>query len=76
MQTFRDQSACVIFPHHMNFLSPASISELATYVRIEPLSVFTRGVLDLDIMRNNGDQVTIRFWASVLDASDNEESSH
>ena len=69
---FRDQSACVISPLHMNFLSPASISKLATCVRLEPLNVFTPGVLDLDIMRNNGDQVTIRFWAPVLDASDNE----
>ena len=42
---------------------------------LETLRVFTPGVLDLDIMKNNRAKVTDRFWTSVLDASDEVELS-
>ena len=51
------------------------MSKLATHVGLEPLRIFTPGVLDLDILRNNRDKVTDRFWGSVLCASDDEELS-
>jgi len=75
IRTLWDQSASVSPPHHINFLNPASMSKLATHVGLEPLRVFTPGVLDLDIMRNNRNKVTDRFWGSVLDASDDDELS-
>jgi len=75
IRTLWDQSASVSPPHHINFLNPAAMSKLATNVGLEPLRVFTPGVLDLDIMRNNRDKVTDRFWGSVLDASDDDELS-
>ncbi len=59
--------------NNINFLNPSTMSKLATHVGLEPLRVFTPGVLDLDIMRNNRDQVTDRFWGSVLDVSDDAE---
>ncbi len=76
IRTLWDQSASVRPPHHIDFLNPASMSKLATHVGLEPLGVFTPGVLQLDIMRNNRDKVTDRFWGSVLDASDDGELSH
>jgi hypothetical protein len=51
------------------------MSQLAMRVGLEPLRVFTPGVLDLNITRNNRDKVTDRFWASVLDTSDDRELS-
>jgi len=75
IRTLWDQSDSVSPPHHINFLNPASMSQLAARVGLDPLRVFTPGVLDLDIMRNNRDKVTDRFWGSVLDASDDHELS-
>lgn len=75
IRTLWDQSDSVSPPHHINFLNPASMSKLATHMGLEPLRVFTPGVLDLDIMKNNRDKVTDRFWGSVLDASDDDELS-
>ena len=57
-------------PHHIIFLNPASKSQLTMNAGLEALRVFTPGVLDLDIMKNNRDKVTDRFWTSVLDDSD------
>jgi len=51
------------------------MSQLARNAGLETLRVFTPGVLDLDIMKNNRAKVTVRFRASVLDTSDETESS-
>ncbi len=75
IRTLWHHSDYVSPPHHINFLNPASMSKLATHVGLEPLRVFTPCVLDLDIMRNNRDKVTDRFWGSVFDTSDDEELS-
>ncbi len=75
IRTLWDQSASVSPPHHINFLNPTAMSKLATNVGLEPIRVFTPGVLDLDIMTNNRDKVTDRFWGSVIDASDDDELS-
>jgi 2-polyprenyl-3-methyl-5-hydroxy-6-metoxy-1,4-benzoquinol methylase len=75
IRTLWDQSDSVSPPHHINFLNPASMSQLAMNAGLETLRVFTPGVLDLDIMKNNRAKVTDRFWTSVLDASDEVELS-
>jgi hypothetical protein len=75
IRTLWDQSDSVSPPHHINFLNPASLAKLATRVGLETIRVFTPGVLDLDIMKNNRAKVTDRFWASVLDTSDEAELS-
>ena len=75
IRTLWDQSDSVIPPHHINFLNPASMSHLAMNAGLETLRIFTPGVLDLDIMKNNRAKVTDRFWASVLDTSDEAELS-
>ena len=75
IRTLWAQSDSLSPPHHINFLNPASMSQLAMRVGLEPLRVFTPGVLDLNITRNNRDKVTDRFWASVLDTSDDRELS-
>ena len=76
IRTLWDQSDSVSPPHHINFLNPASMSQLAMNAGLETLRVFTPGVLDLDILKNNRDKVTDRFWGSVLDASDEDELNH
>jgi hypothetical protein len=75
IRTLWDQSDSVSPPHHINFLNPASMSQLAMNAGLETLRVFTPGVLDLDIMKNNRAKVTDRFWTSVLDDSDEAELS-
>jgi len=75
IRTLYDQSPAVIPPLHINFLNPAAVAKLAVRVGLEPLHTFTPGVLDLDILKNNRDKVTDRFWGSVLDVSDDEELS-
>ncbi len=75
IRTLWDQSDSVSPPHHINFLNPASMSQLAMNAGLETLRIFTPGVLDLDIMKNNRAKVTDRFWASVLDISDEAELS-
>ncbi|MDE0973899.1 MAG: hypothetical protein OSA11_02260 [Candidatus Nanopelagicales bacterium] len=49
------------------------MAKLASNVGLEPLRVFTPGVLDLDILKNNRDKVTDRFWGSIIDTSDDDE---
>ena len=73
IRTLWDQSDSASPPHHINFLNPTSMSQLAMNVGLETLRVFTPGVLDLDIMKNNRAKVTDRFWTSVLDISDEAE---
>jgi hypothetical protein len=51
------------------------MSWLAMNAGLETLCVFTPGVLDLDIMKIKCTKVTDRFWASVLDTSDEAELS-
>ena len=75
IRTLWDQSDSVMPPHHINFLNPTSMSWLAMNAGLETLRVFTPGVLDLDIMKNNRAKVIDRFWASVLDTSDEAELS-
>ena len=75
IRTLWDQSNSVSPPHHINFLNPASMSHLAMNAGLETLRIFTPGVLDLDIMKNNRSKVTDRFWTTVLDTSDEAELS-
>lgn len=73
IRTLWEASASVNPPHHINFLNPSAMSGLATRVGLEPVRVFTPGVLDLDIMRNNREKVQDRFWRSVIDTADDRE---
>lgn len=73
IRTLWEESASVNPPHHINFLNPSAMSGLAARVGLESVRVFTPGVLDLDIMRNNSEKVQDRFWRSVLDTADDRE---
>jgi hypothetical protein len=75
IRTLWAQSSAVTPPLHLNFLNPAAMAKLASNVGLEPLRVFTPGVLDLDILKNNRDKVTDRFWGSIIDTSDDDELS-
>jgi hypothetical protein len=75
IRTLWEQSDSVTPPHHINFLNPAAMSILAARVGLSPLKIFTPGVLDLDIMKNNYNKLSDRFWRSILDASDAEKLS-
>jgi hypothetical protein len=73
IRTLWEASASVNPPHHINFLNPGAMSGLAARVGLEPVRIFTPGVLDLDIMRNNREKVQDRFWRSVIDTADGPE---
>ena len=75
IRTLWEESASVNPPHHINFLNPSAMSGLAARVGLESVRVFTPGVLDLDIMRNNSEKVQDRFWRSVIDTADDRELS-
>ena len=75
IRTLWNHSQSVSPPHHINFLNPRSMSILAPKVGLEIVRVFTPGVLDLDIMKNNRSKVQDRFWASILDSADDAELS-
>lgn len=61
-----EQSASINPPHHINFLNPGAMRRLAHRCGITLLDVTTPGQLDVDILRNNLDKISDRFWRLLV----------
>jgi hypothetical protein len=73
IRTLWQDSRAVMPPAHLNFLNPGAMTRISTTVGLEVVQVFTPGVLDMDILRNNIDRIGDRFWRSVIETSSEEE---
>lgn len=69
----RENSKSVFPPHHLNFFNPYSIELLFKKTGFKIHKIFTPGVLDLDIMKNNIDKINNNFWKKYLKNSSNSE---
>jgi len=73
IRTLWQHSRAVVPPAHLNFLNPGAMARISSAVGLEVVRVFTPGVLDMDILRNNVDQIGDRFWRTVIETSTDEE---
>ena len=73
IQVLWEHSKSVMPPHHLNFLNPASLTILLRRVGFEVIRVTTPGALDIDILANNVEHVSDRFWKSFLRTASDEE---
>ena len=64
-----DRSKSVSPPHHLNFFNPESAQMLLEKAGLTCLSTATPGVLDIDILHKQVDDVTDRFWQVFLRGS-------
>jgi len=60
---------------HLNFFNPKSIPILLENNGLEMVSIKTPGKLDLDILRNNQDLISDRFWKNFILQVDDENQS-
>jgi len=65
-----DRSKSVSPPHHLNFLNPRSVTMLLESLGFAAVEVTTPGALDVDILANNRDALTDRFWRLLIERSD------
>ncbi len=74
IQVLWEHAKAVSPPHHLNFFNPQSVQTLLLSCGFEPLEVSTPGRLDVNIIENNLDQVTDRFWLTFFKlASDSDK---
>jgi SAM-dependent methyltransferase len=72
IQLLWEKSKSVYPPHHLNFFNPYSIEYLLKKIGFDEIEVTTPGELDLDIISKNMDQISDRFWKSLLKLSNEE----
>lgn len=70
IQVLWEHSKAVSPPHHLNFINPGSARTLLDRCGLEVIEVTTPGRLDVNILENNLDKVTDRFWRCFLRRSD------
>lgn len=75
IQTLWQHSKSVSPPHHLNFFNPKSVALLLEKLGFRVLEATTPGKLDIDIMDNNLDFVTDRFWRNFLMSATPDEKS-
>lgn len=75
IQVLWEHSKSVMPPHHLNFFNPASIKLLLERIGFNCLEISTPGKLDIDILQNNQDLITDRFWKSFIETSTAQERS-
>ena len=68
-----ENSKSVSPPHHLNFLNPKSIPLLLNKIGLDTLDIITPGKLDIDIMSNNAEFISDRFWSSFLALASDED---
>ena len=73
IRTLWQASSAIAPPAHLNFLNPDAMARISTTVGLEVVRIFTPGVLDMDILRNNVDQITDRFWRAIVESSTEDE---
>ncbi|MDP0562394.1 MAG: class I SAM-dependent methyltransferase [Candidatus Endonucleobacter sp. (ex Gigantidas childressi)] len=75
IQTLWEDSKSISPPMHLNFFNPKSVTLLLNTLGFETLEVTTPGELDIDIMGNNIDKISDRFWKNFLEYSDKNEKN-
>jgi hypothetical protein len=73
IQILGEHSKSVSPPHHLNFMNPKSVTALLKRVGFEVLEATTPGVLDIDILKNNKENIQDRFWSNFLEYASEEE---
>jgi len=73
IQTLGQNSKAVSPPMHLNFLNPKSIKILLSKVGFKTLEVTTPGKIDMDILKNNIENITDRFWKNFIEYSNDKE---
>jgi 2-polyprenyl-3-methyl-5-hydroxy-6-metoxy-1,4-benzoquinol methylase len=66
IQVLWEDSKSVTPPHHINFLNPRAIEILLSRIGHEVLQITTPGKLDVDILSNNVEKITDRFWKTFI----------
>jgi SAM-dependent methyltransferase len=61
-----EHSKAVSPPHHLNFFNPRSVRMLLESCGFEPIEITTPGKLDINIIENNIQHVSDRFWRTFF----------
>lgn len=69
IQLLKQNAKALSPPHHLNFLNPKSVTFLLEKIGFEVLEAITPGKLDMDILKNNKEDITESFWRNVIDYS-------
>ena len=70
IQVLWENSSSVSPPHHLNFFNPYSVRSILEKTGFNNIKVTTPGKLDIDILLNNKEFISDRFWNSFLDKAD------
>ena len=70
LQILWDKSTQISPPHHINFMNPFSVKKILSKVGLDVLDISTPGELDLDILANNSDKISDRFWRKFINFAD------
>jgi hypothetical protein len=74
IQVLWEHSKSVSPPHHLNFFNPQSVERLLKFCGFEIKEVSTPGRLDVDIIQNNSEYISDRFWKTFIrSASDRDK---
>ena len=76
IQTLWEDSKAISPPMHLNFFNPKSIEILLSNIGFETLEVTTPGKLDIDIIKNNIDNIKDRFWKNFIEYSNENEKDN
>jgi len=76
IQTLGQNSKAVSPPMHLNFLNPKSIKILLDKVGFKTLEVTTPGKIDIDIMKNNLENIQDKFWKNFIEYSNENEQQN
>ena len=75
LQSLMEDSKSVSPPFHVNFFNPKSINSLLKRSGFELIEVSTPGKLDIDILKNNKENIKDRFIKNFLEYA-NEDEQH
>jgi SAM-dependent methyltransferase len=73
IQVLWDKSKSVMPPHHLNFFNPDSARTLLERTGFEVVNATTPGVLDVDILANNAQHISDRFWKTFVETASESE---
>jgi len=73
IQTLWQNSKAISPPMHLNFFNPKSIETLLNNIGFKVIEISTPGKLDIDIMTNNIDKISDKFWTNYLEYSTRDE---
>ena len=76
IQVLWEQAKAVSPPHHLNFFNPQSVQRLLLSCGFELLEVSTPGRLDINIIENNLQHVSDRFWHTFFRTASESDKQH